>query len=150
MDTRKPSLKGRKYKKYHDDNNKELSNGNLYDLIKSKHMQRVVRETEYFLVCWNLFQYDLWDGCEVEKHYLVIPKRFVDSVAKFTPEESEEYFKILAYYETKGFSFYARDPKNKQKTVKHQHTHLLKMDFSKKVNWVINWCGKFMWWGLKK
>ena len=74
MDTRKPSLKGRKYKKYHDDNNKELSNGNLYDLIKSKHMQRVVRETEYFLVCWNLFQYDLWDGCEVEKHYLVIPK----------------------------------------------------------------------------
>ena len=26
----------------------------------------------------------------------------------------------------------------------------LKWIFQKKVNWVINWCGKFMWWGLKK
>ena len=33
---------------------------------------------------------------------------------------------VIAEYEEQGYSVYARAPENKQKSVAHQHTHLIK------------------------
>ena len=148
MDTRKPNGIGKKYEKYAENRKFEGEDYNFYDRVMCD--DSVIEKFEHFVLVENLFPYQIWDGFEVEKHLLLIPKRFTETISDFSPAEKEEYFEILSKYEALGFSIYARAAQNVRKTVKHQHTHLLKMDFSKKVNWVINWCGKFMWWGLKK
>ena len=80
----------------------------------------------YFWVAQNNFPYSVWDGCDVADHVMIVPKRHIEGVHVFTAAERQEFIDIVATYEARGYSFYARPPKSTQKSVAHQHTHLIK------------------------
>lgn len=88
----------------------------------------IVLATSHFLVVKNLFQYDIWDGCPVQEHLLVSPRRHVVSLADFTPDEKLEYVNLISKYESKGYSLYARSDLDNTKSVPHQHTHLIRLE----------------------
>jgi len=88
-----------------------------------------VRETfHYFRLVENIFGYDIWDGLGVSEHLMLVPKRHVTGLHKFTKNESEEYMKLTAHFEELGYSVYSRSTANISKSVAHQHTHLLRLD----------------------
>lgn len=146
MDFRKPNKIGKAYKKYRQKNQNSPKNYNFYE--RAKNEKGVVEDLEFFIVTKNLFGYQIWDGFEVREHLLVIPKRFVEGINEFSKQEFDEFQKILAKYEAKGFSIYARAPKNKSKTVMHQHTHLI-LHSNRRLKWLVSKQGKFLWWGTR-
>lgn len=97
---------------------------------------QVIEETTHCLVIINLFGYDLWDGCGVSEHYMIIPRRHVASLSELTSEERIDYMSIVARYEADGYSLYARSPSNMTKSVVHQHMHFMKIDNTRK-NWLL-------------
>ena len=110
------------------------------------HDNSAIESFKHFVLVENLFPYQIWDGFEVEKHLLLIPKRFTETISDFLPAERKEYFEILSKYEAMGFSIYARAAQNVRKTVKHQHTHLITLNYDRRVNWLFNIANKILWW----
>ena len=53
---------------------------------------------------------------------------------------------ILSKYEAQGFSIYARAAQNVRKTVKHQHTHLIILNYDRRIRWLFNVTNKILWW----
>ena len=144
MDTRKPNGTGKKYEKYAENRKSEGEYYNFYD--RAMKDNTVIKKFENFVLIENLFPYQIWDGFEVEKHLLLIPKRFTETISDFSPAEKEEYFEILSKYEARGFSIYARAAQNVRKTVKHQHTHLIILNYNRRVRWLFNIANKILWW----
>lgn len=93
----------------------------------SEKLEHFREEYGHYWVVANLFGYDIWDGVNVREHLLVSPRRHVDSIAHFTPEEQKQYMQILADYESRGYSIYSRAPQDITKSISHQHTHLIKL-----------------------
>jgi len=89
--------------------------------------EEVIKESESFILIKNMFRYSLWDEQEVIDHLLLIPKLHTPSLQDFTEPMRGEYMRLLAEYETHGYSNYSRSPKNISKTVTHYHTHLIKL-----------------------
>ena len=148
MDTRKPNVSGKKYEKYAENRKFEGEDYNFYDRFYDRAMKddTVIEKFENFVLIENLFPYQIWDGFEVEKHLLLIPKRFTETISDFSPAEKEEYFEILSKYEARGFSIYARAAQNVRKTVKHQHTHLIILNYDRRIYWLFNITNKILWW----
>ena len=90
------------------------------------HDERIEWSGEHFAVATNRFPYAVWDGAGVDSHLIIIPKRHVDSVGHFSPEESEEWRQTAARYEAQNYSIYARAAGNAAKSIAHQHTHLIR------------------------
>jgi diadenosine tetraphosphate (Ap4A) HIT family hydrolase len=93
---------------------------------------QVIEDFSSFWVVRNIFGYDIWDGCGVEDHLMVVPKRHVDSISHFMNKEMLEYAKLLQKYESKGYSIYSRAAENITKSIPHQHTHFIKLDNKRK------------------
>lgn len=89
--------------------------------------EHIKRTYPLFWVVENLFPYHVWDGSRTGEHLLLVPKRHVDSISHFTTAELREYAKILAEFESSGYSIYARAAQNKRKSVVHQHTHFIEV-----------------------
>lgn len=81
-----------------------------------------------FMFVANNFKYDHWDGEGVSEHMMIIPNRHIESISEMNDAEASEYLKLIRHYDKLGYSFYARSKHNKEKSVNHQHTHLLKLD----------------------
>lgn len=86
----------------------------------------VIAEYDHFWIVENLFGYDIWDNMEVKEHLMIVPKCHTESISKLESNAITEYAKIIAKYDSQGYSFYARAAENESKSVPHQHTHLLK------------------------
>jgi diadenosine tetraphosphate (Ap4A) HIT family hydrolase len=67
---------------------------------------------------------------------MVIPKRHAETLAEFTDQEKIDQMTIAGEYEAKGFNVYARGVGSVSRTVKHQHTHLIKL-VNKRSNFVL-------------
>ncbi len=91
------------------------------DLAGSK-----VLETEHAYVVPNRTFYDLWELRSVTDHLLVVPKRHVGSLKQLTKKERTNVMDILCDYEARNYNVYARAVNSKQRSVEHQHTHLIK------------------------
>lgn len=89
---------------------------------------KIIEEYALFTVINNLFPYTLWDSCKVVEHFMIVPKRHVDSVSEFNADEIAEYHTIAASYEGRGYDLYSRGRSSTMKSVPHQHTHLIKTD----------------------
>ncbi len=87
---------------------------------------RKVVETEYAYVVPNRTFYDLWELRAVTDHLLVVPKRHVRSLNDLTKKERADVMDILCDFEVKNYNIYARAVDSKQRSVEHQHTHLIK------------------------
>ena len=88
----------------------------------------IIDGTDGLMVVQNRIPYDVFDGLETTgEHYLIIPKRHVESIAEFTDTEKLEMIGLIAKYESLGFSVYARSTANIHRSQPHQHTHLIKL-----------------------
>lgn len=83
-------------------------------------------EDKHVYIVPNLTKYDLWELFDVKEHLLVIPKRHVETLADLKPAERTAVIDIVADYESRGYSIYARGVGFVNRSVKHQHTHLIK------------------------
>ncbi|MDO4780811.1 MAG: hypothetical protein Q4A34_00235 [Candidatus Saccharibacteria bacterium] len=93
---------------------------------------QVVEKTSHCLIIKNIFGYDIWDGCGVTEHLMIIPHKHTASLSTLSPEEKIDYMNQLARFEAKNYSLYARSPGNITKSVTHQHMHLIKIDNKRK------------------
>lgn len=115
----------KKYKKYATADKKAGVTCGLCDAIDPKN---IVMETAHLRVVKNRVPYDMFDGLETTgEHYLIIPKRHVETIGDFTDAELLESMQIVAKYEPMGFSVYARSASNVHRSQPHQHTHLIQL-----------------------
>jgi diadenosine tetraphosphate (Ap4A) HIT family hydrolase len=94
---------------------------------KAETIDRAIFENELIYVAPNLTKYDLWESHDVSNHLLVIPKRHVELLAEMTEKEKLAVIEFAAKYEAEGYSIYARGKNFINRSVKHQHTHLIKV-----------------------
>lgn len=85
-----------------------------------------VYENEFIYIVPNLTQYDLWELHDVVDHLLIIPKRHVEALGELTSKERLAVMDQAADYEARGYNIYARGVGFVKRSVKHQHTHLIK------------------------
>lgn len=88
--------------------------------------ERKTAETKYAYVVPNRTFYDLWELRSVTDHLLVVPKRHVRSLSELTKAERADMMNLMCEYEAKNYNVYARAVDSKQRSVAHQHTHLIK------------------------
>lgn len=85
-----------------------------------------IAETKYTRVVPNRVHYDVWELRNVVDHLLVLPKRHVLSLHDLTDAEKLDVMNVISEYESNGYNLYARAASNAQRSVPHQHTHLIK------------------------
>jgi len=88
---------------------------------------RLIEKTETMIVIPNRVSYDIFEGRRVEHHFMVLPIRHAENIAEFTDQEKREMTDLLAKYELLGYNMYARGVGSISRSVKHQHTHLIKL-----------------------
>ena len=113
----------RQYAKFNSGDNK-LSACTFCNQYKVR--KNILSESETMFIIPNRVKYDMFEGQRVRDHLMVIPKRHLESISEFTDEEKLDHMKILAEYEKQGYDVYARGVGNIARSVKHQHTHLIK------------------------
>jgi diadenosine tetraphosphate (Ap4A) HIT family hydrolase len=96
--------------------------------------QKVINENETMFIVSNRVSYDLFEGLRINDHLLIIPKRHIEHLQELTVQEKQDFAELLTRYEGEGYSFYGRGITNINRSVKHQHTHLLKIDDKKKTH----------------
>ena len=89
---------------------------------------RTIQETETMIVVPNRTSYDFFEGLRVTEHLMIIPKRHVELIKDFTQKEKTELMELMGEYEAKNYNIYARGSGNIMRSVKHQHTHLIKLE----------------------
>jgi diadenosine tetraphosphate (Ap4A) HIT family hydrolase len=88
----------------------------------------VEHEYEHTYLVHNRYPYSIWENRDVLDHLMVLPKRHVANLGELKKPELDEVTKLLAEYEAKGYSIYARSVENKERSVAgHQHTHLIRI-----------------------
>ncbi|NBW29463.1 hypothetical protein EBR37_03720 [bacterium] len=108
----------KKYKARKNDSSCPFCDENTYS--------RIIVENKYSYIVPNQTKYDLWELHDVQDHLLLIPKRHVESLKQLDKNEKIEIIEQIAIYEEKGYSVYARGVGFIRRSVKHQHTHLIK------------------------
>jgi diadenosine tetraphosphate (Ap4A) HIT family hydrolase len=97
----------------------------------------VLAAHKYFLVIENKFKYDLWDMHKVERHLMLVPKRHIIKLKSLKPDERTEFAGLLAAYDLEGYNIYARTSLSMQRSIPHQHTHLIKLEEGKPRKFVV-------------
>ncbi len=92
-----------------------------------KGLGKIYEDHKDYYVVDNLFGYDVWDGCDVDDHLMVVPKKHTDSLSGLSKQAKSSIMEVVARYEARGYSIYARAPNNLTKSIVHQHTHLVKV-----------------------
>jgi diadenosine tetraphosphate (Ap4A) HIT family hydrolase len=96
-------------------------------LCSTENGERIVIENDTMYVVPNRISYDVFEGLSVLDHLMIVPKRHVETVKGFTNKEKLDFFNIIGQYEPEGYAVYARGVGNINRSVKHQHTHLIKL-----------------------
>ncbi len=110
---------------------KSRQNVNGCPFCSASTLEKAVYEDNFVYVVPNLTQYDLWELHDVEDHLLVIPRRHVETLAELNDKERLAVFNQAANYELLGYNIYARGVGFVKRSVKHQHTHLIKVTNNK-------------------
>lgn len=101
--------------------------------IKEKEPRKIHEEKAYFYRVENIFGYDIWDDHIVSEHEMIVPKRHITSLAEITDEEGLEYLQLIKAAEANGYCIYSRGVDGPTKSVPHFHTHLIKLNTSKRI-----------------
>lgn len=134
-----PSTRSRSKQRAYDEHRHNRSNSGCTFCAFEQADGQVIDEYDHFWVVENAFSYDVWDDRAVDDHIMIVPKRHIVGIAEFTDIERVEYMKLVAEYETRNYSLYARAPQNDAKSVTHQHSHLIKVgDSSKRLKLYIH------------
>jgi diadenosine tetraphosphate (Ap4A) HIT family hydrolase len=87
---------------------------------------RIIEETDHAIVTANRVAYNLWELRNVLEHYMIVPKRHVHELQELNDAAQLDIMHLIAKYEAAGYNIYARAANNNQRSVHHQHTHLIK------------------------
>ena len=93
---------------------------------EEKIFKTAVEETKYAFVVPNRIFYDLWELRAVTDHLMIIPRRHVKSLHELNKLERADIIDLMCKYENQNYNVYARSKDSKQRSVGHQHTHLIK------------------------
>lgn len=93
--------------------------------------KNIIAEGKTMFIIPNRVSYDMFEGRRVLSHLMIIPKRHVESLKDFTNEEAAEMVHTSAKYEAEGYNVYARGVGSISRSVRHQHTHLIKLENKK-------------------
>src|SRR5690348_8506745 len=100
--------------------------GDVCPFCNPKILTSAVFQNEFVYIVPNLTQYDLWELHDVLDHLMIIPKRHVEALEELTAAEKLAIMDQAAEYESKGYNIYARGKGFIRRSVKHQHTHLIR------------------------
>jgi diadenosine tetraphosphate (Ap4A) HIT family hydrolase len=89
--------------------------------------ESILYENATMYVVANRVSYDMFEDRKVTDHLMVIPKEHHESIQTFSNEEKCDAMNIMGDYESHGYSVYARGLGSTTRSVKHQHTHLIKL-----------------------
>ncbi|MEI6266855.1 MAG: hypothetical protein WCP14_03125 [bacterium] len=106
---------------------KSRQNKKICPFCAEDRLEKAVYQDDYVYIVPNLTKYDLWELHDVTEHLLIIPKRHVEALKELTTEEKLAIINQVADFESKGYSVYARGVGFVKRSVKHQHTHLIKV-----------------------
>ena len=101
---------------------------NACPFCPNKNLNRVIEEHGELSVIENIHPYSLWEMRSVNKHFLVIPNRHIKSFSNYSKQEMSDFAHIITKYESVGFNIYTRSLSSQSKSVKHHHTHLIKLN----------------------
>ena len=87
---------------------------------------RILYETEHCFVIPNRVSYDIWELRDVLEHLLLIPKQHCKNFGELSADARHEIMDAIASYETNSYNIYARTETNTNRSIPHQHTHLIK------------------------
>ena len=93
----------------------------------SSDQPQFISQSNYFKVIQNIFPYTLWDSQTVRDHLLVVPIKHTDTLSDISAAGAQDYVRTISKYESKGYSVWARPPGSINKSLVHQHTHLIKL-----------------------
>jgi hypothetical protein len=89
--------------------------------------EKILYQNSTMYVIENRVSYDIFEDRRVTEHLMVIPKKHHDTIQTFSIEEKCDAMDVMGMYESKGYSVYARGQGSSTRSVKHQHTHLIKL-----------------------
>ena len=110
---------------------REVNDGCPFCAIEKGHPQ-YVRETAHLKVIRNRTPYSLWDSQGVVDHLMIVPKKHTNKLGSLGSAAALEFIKLVDEYESKGYNLYARSVDSSNRSVVHQHTHLIKLDGKEK------------------
>lgn len=90
-------------------------------------IDKAIYSNDLIYVIPNRTKYDIFEGREVTEHYMIIPRRHVETMDELSDDERLAIMKVASDYEKQGFNVYARGVGSITRSVKHQHTHLIKI-----------------------
>jgi len=115
------------YKKYAQKNKDDKQKGTLCTFCHNITHEQKAESNDTMQVVFNRVSYDVFEGRAVLDHLMIVPKRHVESLNDFTDQEKLDLMSLAGEYEAKGYNVYARGMGSITRSVKHQHTHLIKI-----------------------
>ena len=119
----------RKTRKYYEQKNRQDKS---YDedcsFCRSSTHEKTIDQNDTMFVVANRVSYDVFEGKGVLEHLLMVPKRHVESFEELDDQEKIDAITMMGKYETNGYNIYARAVDSTTRSVKHQHTHLIKQE----------------------
>ncbi|HWT40166.1 MAG TPA: hypothetical protein VN081_02745 [Dongiaceae bacterium] len=112
---------------YQKQRKQEVSDTCPFCTINAGHPQ-YVHETAHLKVIRNRTPYSLWDSQGVVEHLMIVPKQHTSKLGDLGEKAALEYIKLVDRYESAGYNLYARSVDSTNRSVAHQHTHLIKLD----------------------
>lgn len=88
--------------------------------------KRTIKQTKTMRLVHIRTKYDVFEGRKVLDHLMIVPKRHTVRISDFTDAEKVDLLTLAGEYEPDGYDTYARGVGNADRSVAHQHTHLIK------------------------
>ena len=101
--------------------------------VITKGHSQYVRETKHLKVIRNRTPYSLWDSQGVIDHLMIVPKQHTNKLGSLGDAAAVEFISLIDEYESSGYNMYARSVDSSNRSVVHQHTHLMKLDGREKT-----------------
>jgi hypothetical protein len=90
-------------------------------------LQAAVHTEGTMFIIPNRVAYDTFEGRKVIDHLMVIPIAHHETMATFSDAEKMDAMNVICRYEALGYNLYTRGVGSTSRSVKHQHTHLIKL-----------------------
>lgn len=87
---------------------------------------RLINAAKTMLVVENMYPYEYYDGRAVREHFMIVPRRHLNSLHDMTKRERKDYWNLLAQFQDSRYASLTRSNGDPKRSVPlHLHTHLI-------------------------
>lgn len=87
---------------------------------------RLINAAKTMLVVENMYPYEYFDGRAVREHFMIVPRRHLNSLHDMTRRERKDYWNLLSQFQDSRYASLTRSNGDPKRTVPlHLHTHLI-------------------------